>query len=391
MEIAESPQSIDTALQTPCGCTAPTGMAGHFSGCVDDVVLTRFDQLTEADEQRWEQLRGTQSAFRTPFFSYAFSSAVQVARGDVLVAVLKRAGQTVGFFPHHRVGSRAYPVGRRFNDAHGVITSPYVSFDWYELLASMNASGFQFHSLVGADRTRMPAVNLVGTVGSFCSNIGTDSRAALKRFEHEHRTIAKQGQKTRKLARELGTLRLEVDCRDPQLLAEAIERKRAHYHRTNILDLFLAPWTRDLITELSRRGDDEPRVMLTLLWAGDTIVASHIGFRDGNLLHYWFPAYGSEFGRYSPGTALFTELVRTASDYGITTIDMGFGEQPYKMKQTDVVSDVAYGFASDSSIRRAWYRTGLAKQKFVKSLPMKETLKYVLRRLHPKAGFSDYT
>jgi CelD/BcsL family acetyltransferase involved in cellulose biosynthesis len=121
------------------------------------------------------------------------------------------------------------------------------------------------------------------------------------------------------------------------------------------------------------------------------VVASHIGFREGSLLHYWFPAYDTRYSKYSPGTALFIELVRCASEHGIEAIDMGFGEQPYKRKQTDVQSDVAFGYASDSGLRRTMYRAGLVRQQFVKSLPMKETLKYVLRRLHPRAGISDFS
>ncbi len=397
METAESPDICDVDNANRIGSRADVAEPGALPGKtlagepIDEIDIVEFAQLKGDDRSRWQALRETQSEFRTPFFSFAFARAVQAARGDVVVAILKDQGNIVGYFPHHRVGSMAYPVGRRFNDAHGVITRPSTSLDWSKLLAAMKVNGFHFHSLVGCDRARMSNAWLVGTVGSFCSNLGDDSRATLERIEKEHRTIAKQRQKTRKLAREIGEVRLEVDCRDRQLLADAIERKREHYRRTNILDLFLAPWTRELISELSRNRRDEPRVMLSLLWAGDQVVASHIGFREGSLLHYWFPAYDVAYSRYSPGTALFTELVRVASDHGIATIDMGFGEQPYKTKQTDVETDVAFGFASDSTLRRGLYRAGLARQKIVKSLPMKETLKYVLRRLHPKAGYSDYT
>lgn len=361
-----------------------------MSSPVSNILVVPFEALDAGEALQWERLRSSQPEFRTPFFSFAFARAVHEARGDVLVALLKHHGETVGFFPHHRVGANVYPVGRKFNDAHGVVVAPHVEFTWSELLAAIGAKGFEFHSLVGQDRQRMAANSFAGTIGSFLTSLGDDSKLALRRIEHEHRTMFKQGQKTRKLAREVGELRLEVDCKSREQLTAAIERKRDHYRRTNILDLFSTPWTRELLELLAGNPRHEAHVMLSVLWAGDTVVASHIGFREGGLLHYWFPAYEIEYSKYSPGTALFIELVRCASDHGIHAIDMGFGEQPYKRKQTDVQSDVAFGYVSDSSLRRTIYHAGLAKQRLLKSLPMKETLKYVLRRLHPNAGVSDF-
>lgn len=358
---------------------------------VDTISVIRWQELSEGDSLQWERIRSSRPEFQTPFFSFAFARAVHATRGDVLVALLKHQGETVGYFPHHRVGTNIYPVGRRYNDAHGVIASAETEFTWSELLAAIGGKGFEFHSLVGPDRHRMSPVNIAGTVGSYLTSLGDDSRAALKRIEQEHRTMAKQAQKTRKLEREIGTLRLEVDSKSSEQLANAIELKRAHYRRTNILDLFHTPWTQELVKNLARNPANEAHVMLSLLWAGDRVVASHIGFREGELLHYWFPAYDIQYRKYSPGSALFIELVRRASEHGIKAIDMGFGEQPYKRKQTDTQTDVAFGYVSDSSLRRTMYRAGLAKQRLMKSLPMKETLKYVLRRLHPNAGLSDFS
>ena len=225
-----------------------------------EIHLVQFQELNPRDALNWERFRSSLPEFRTPFFSFAFARAVQEARGDVLVALFKQNGETVGYFPHHRVGTNIYPVGRRYNDAHGVIAEPGVDFTWSELLESVGAKGFEFHSLVGPDRDRMSLDSFAGTVGSFLTSLGNDSEVALKRIEQEHRTMFKQGQKTRKLAREIGELRLEVDCKSPSQLSAAIERKRDHYRRTNILDLFSTPWTQELIRNLSENSNDEAHV-----------------------------------------------------------------------------------------------------------------------------------
>ena len=61
---------------------------------------------------------------------------------------------------------------------------------------------------------------------------------------------------------------------------------------------------------------------------------------ENGLLHYSFPVYDPAYAKYSPGTALFVEIIRNAQRFGITCIDMGYGELPYKRRQTDATGEV---------------------------------------------------
>ena len=89
-----------------------------------------------------------------------------------------------------------------------------------------------------------------GTILSFRADIGDNATAYLARLGSQHRTIGRQPQKTRKMNREIGPVRLELDCRDPQVREVAIEWKRQQYRRTHILDLFGPSWTRKLVAAL---------------------------------------------------------------------------------------------------------------------------------------------
>ena len=351
------------------------------------VELQPWDGLSSQDRRQWRQLRAANPELRSPFFSLAFFDAVQAVRSDVLVGVIREHDEPVGFFPFHRVGRVAKPVGRFLNDAHNVIAGPDTTIDWLSLLARCQVRAFDFHALVGGPPELLQKYG-AGTVESFRSDLGDDSEAFLEHLRSRHRTIFKQAQKTRKLGREIGPLQLEVDCRDPQLLEQTLDWKRAQYRRTNILDLFSLPWTRDLMKHFHQHGEGEAKGVLSVLRAGDTVVAAHFGLREGELLHYWFPCYSPEFGRYSPGTALFTELVRQASQHGIRCIDMGYGEQPYKRKQTETVTTVGFGCVSRSTIYRRCYNLALTAKPLLKKIPGKESLKRVLRTLHPSAGVS---
>lgn len=354
---------------------------------VDQIQVIGWDELSPQLVERWEQIRSNVPAFRTPFFSTAFNDAVHAARGDVLVAVLHSKGEAIGFLPYHQVGRVGVPAGRYFNDAHNVIISSGDQFDWFDLLKQTNLRAYDFHALVG-DSHGLADRCFQGTTESFSAEIGDDSHAFLAQLEKDHKTIRRQEQKSRKMEREVGPLSLELDCRDTQLLEQAIEWKRQQYRRTNILDLFTTEWTRDLIRHLHAKSGPGNRGILSVLRAGDEVVASHIGMIEADLLHYWFPAYNVEYARYSPGTALFKAIIRDASQHGITSVDMGYGEQPYKRKQTDTITTVTHGCVTKSRMYLGWKRARKAATNTLKKAPMKEQLKQLLRTVQPNAGIS---
>jgi CelD/BcsL family acetyltransferase involved in cellulose biosynthesis len=377
--------AVDDLLFGPAG-NRLTGHSVHEATrdrCVD---VVRWDQLRPAQRVAWQRLRASRAEFDSPFFSLEFADAVHATRQDVWVAVIRRAQSEIGFLAFHRIGGVAYPVGRIFNDAHHVIADRATDIDWLWLLEQCGVKAFAFHSLVGAT-DQFQARYAQRTIASFCANLGDDSQQFLQQLGQQHRTIRRQPQKTRKLAREVGPVSLQVDCRDPDLLAQTIGWKRAQYQRTNILDLFTPQWTRDLLAVM-HASTSGARGMLSVLRAGDRVIAAHFGIREGDLLHYWFPCYDTDYRQYSPGTALFTELVRQASSVGIRRIDMGYGEQPYKRKQTDTITSVAYGCVSRSRLYRGWHRVSDATSILIKRVPMKEPLKRALRSIKPTAGIS---
>lgn len=388
------------------------------------------EMLSGDQRDAWRRLRDTRAEFATPFFSLAYVDAVQWARGDVWIAVIQREREPVGFFPFHRVGGVAVPVGRYFNDGHNVITSPATPVDWIWLLKQCDVKAFDFHAMVGANPQNRMELG-IGTVQSFSAQLGDDSAAFLDQLCRQHRTIRRQSQKSRKLSREVGPITLEFDCRDEALLAQTIDWKRDQYRRTHILDLFTPDWTRRLMHRLHQLTDQaaataaapdqaarfacspdqtapatgsqsqatlavaapqhDARGLLSVLRAGDRVVAAHYGLLDGDLLHYWFPCYDPALSIYSPGTALFTEIVRESSGYGVRCIDMGYGEQPYKRKQTDHTTTVTFGCISRSGF---YSRRKLLEHHAVnvmKRVPLKEPLKKAMRWLRPRAGISKLT
>lgn len=363
---------------------------------------------------RWDSLRwsGVGQAIRVqPFFSPRFAAAVDHARGDVHVAIAIERGHqfeelphpdhVIAFLPFHRVGKVGVPVGRFLNDAHNIIGLSSEAIDWTAWLKACDVVAFDFHAIADPD-VSWTEQHRLQTVKAFRAEFDDDSPGYLRQLERDHRTISKQGQKTRKLGREVGEVRLEIDCRCPEVLQQTIDWKRAQYQRTHILDLFLPDWTRRLVQELHHGLDfsvealpqdaaDEFRAtslrgLLSVLWAGDRVIAAHYGMIERGRMHYWFPTYDPAYSRYSPGTALFTEIVRAATTHGIDCIDMGYGEQPYKQKQTATTSELVFGTITNSKWHRLTYSLESQLVGYLKKMPMKEFAKRGWRAIRPSAG-----
>lgn len=365
---------------------------------INHVDVISWVDLRAESRENWESIRKGRLDYRPPFFSTAFCDTVHAARGDVCVAVLRCDNQELGYLPFHQIGRIAVPAGRYFNDAHNVILKPEANFDWLWILQQCELKSYDFHALVplqgsegdceAHDTNDSISQFAQGITKSFSAEIGRDSTAFLKQLEKNHKTMRKQEQKSRKLAREVGPLTLEFDCRNPEMLRQTIRWKRQQYRRTNILDLFTPDWTRSMLENLHSRSGLETRGILSVLRAGDEVVAAHYGMIENDLLHYWFPTYNVDYSRYSPGTALFKEIVRASSEHGIRCIDMGYGEQPYKRKQTDTITTVSYGCISKSRMYCQWKRVAKATHGALKKAPMKKQLKQVLRMIRPNAGIS---
>ena len=389
--------SVDFNRVTPPAFfgAASTKQIDHRSS-VTRVERVNWDDLDSPARTRWVELRQSQPEFSTPFFSLGFFDAVHAARGDVQVAMLYEDCRLIGMLPIHIIGKTAFPAGRFFNDAHNVVMADNSHLNWVWMLQQLGLRSYNFHALVGQVATKESFL-VQETVQSFRADLSNGSEVFLRKMESEHATLRKQQQKTRKMSRELGEVTLELDCRDENLLQLAIAWKRKQYKRTKILDLFTPDWTRDLMWGLHQNGEREScscfansptRGLLSVLRAGHQVVAMHFGMVENGLLHYWFPVYDPTFSKYSPGTALFKEIAREAEAHGIHTIDMGYGEQPYKRKQTDRITSVRQGCVSGSKAYLTYRQSATRISNAIRCAPMKSHLKWLLRSMKPTAGIS---
>lgn len=273
-------------------------------------------------------------------------------RDDARVAVLEQAGQIFGFFPFQITAfRRARPIALALSDYQGIIAQAGVDFDVLDLLRMCRLRSFEFdHLLVGQrpftqyhqSRGASPVMDLRGGYEEYCQS----------RRNAGSKQILKLGTLRRKLERELGDVRFELASEPSRVLASVFTWKSRQCVESGGTDFFALSWTRALIERLVAVDVNSFAGTLSALWAGDQLLAVHMGMRSDRVWHYWFPGYAREFAQYSPGLLLLLEMARACRSLGLDEIDLGKGEGEYKQRLATHEIPVAQGIVETPGLSR---------------------------------------
>ena len=346
--------------------------------------IRRFNELSESELETWIRFHRYPS-FQSPYFHPEFTKAVSQIRDDVHIAVISnKSGETLGFFPFQHTRGFAEPVGGRLNDFHGVVGHRKFRPNVRALLRELGLHSFKFHALVN-DHLAFDQF-AYRKLGSHRIDL-SKGFAAYQQWVCQHSsTVKRQPQKTRALEREVGPLRFEFDCRDPQVLEKLIELKRSKYQRTKTFDILSVEWAANTLREVFAVQKPDFQGRLSVLWAGDQLVACHFGMVNQDVLHYWFPVYDQQYNKYSPGTILLLESCKKTADNGIEAVELGYGDDAYKFKFVNSRSTVISGFVSKSTTREMLNRLRFEARLLSKQIPFKQHVKKMLRRVYPGFG-----
>lgn len=359
------------------------------AGGTSSTRVIAASQLTDEMLSDWDSIRNTWSGYRSPFFSHQYIQAVARHCQGIEIALTKSAGRLVAILPFQRQArNTARPAGAGVNDAHGILALPNNSVLPLELLHAAGLSSYAFHA--APEQNPGIAEHRLGSVRSFLADLKVDSQGYHHHLLKNSYTVSRQPQKTRRMIRELGPLRFDFDCSDVSLLEYLIRLKCEQYSRTHNFQILQVPWIGAMMLDLMCQRNSSVRGVLSVLYAGDQPMALHFGMAEGDLLHYWFPVYNMRYSMMSPGTQLFLEVCRAATDQGFSAIDMGFGEQDYKVKLTNVVSQMSYGIITGSHLHRIAHQGRLAFRSYWRNSSIKTYIKPVIRKLRPNFGSNQY-
>jgi CelD/BcsL family acetyltransferase involved in cellulose biosynthesis len=294
-----------------------------------DVIHAR--ELSPDLRAAWTNAQGSHEQFSSPFFCPEFTAAVGAVRDDVRIALLESDG-AAGFFPFELAAPRVgRPAGGRLSDYQGVIAPPELQWNAEELLQHCELDRYHYKRLIGSQQQFQAyhsafACSVLMDLGG-----GFDAYAERLRLSGSG-VLNKVAAYRRCMNRDVGPVRYEACSNSAEVRRWLFACKSSQYLRTGYDDKFQTPWIRNLLELLHTTGDAVFGGMLSVLWAGDRIAAAHLGLRWKDTLHYWWPCYDTRLGRYSPGLILLVEMARRAALSGISQIDLGRLDAPYKRR-----------------------------------------------------------
>lgn len=289
------------------------------------VQSVAVEALSLEDIALWRAMLADNPDLASPYFRPEYAQIAARVTPGAAVAVFRRGGAVVGFFPYQRRGGAVQPLGAPMNDYHGVIARPGQAPDLDQVARLLGGRRLNVGGWIG------PAAGALGreTVLAELPDDGFDGWYAERRTTHGKYFKDKERAR-RSLETELGPIRVEVGLKDPALLDQLIDLKREQYRRSARHDIFACGWTRDLLHALMAHEGDDFGASMAGLWAGDQLCALEFSMHAGRTYHFWFPAYEPTLARCSPGILLSMDTMKIAGAEGYRAFDYGFAGERYK-------------------------------------------------------------
>lgn len=338
--------------------------------------------LTEEHFAAWEAMQQGNSRFGSPFFHPEFTRAVASVRAGGAVVILRRAGRPVGFFPFESSRGVAVPIGGRLNDFQGVIVAENVMWSPSKLLQATACRAWNFDHLLAEQTELRPFHSVVADSPYLHLTEGFDAyvRRCSKSGERE---IRQTWRKLRRVVQEHGPLRLERHTKNDDVWRQLRIWKGMQYQQTGMLNILEVPWVAAVLERIRTIQTPGFGGVLSALYAGDNLLAAHLGMRSGPVTHWWFPAYNREFARYSPGSLLLLQTAHSAPELGIGRIDLGRGPEPFKRLWGSDVTLVAEGQWGEAGMATALNSHWLKARHWLRHSPVYDALRTPLRWVRP--------
>jgi CelD/BcsL family acetyltransferase involved in cellulose biosynthesis len=325
--------------------------------------------LATPDIARWSALQASEPAFDSPFLSPGWAQACerfQPRGGTVRVAVLRRDGEAVGFFPARVAGAVAMPAGAPMNDYQALVAEPGLAVDPRRLVDALGVRRLDFTHLLPHQPGFAPHVR--GTCLSYVIE-QPDGYAAYA----EARRAAGSGvikdidKRRRKVEREVGAVRFTADAACPDTLRQLLAWKSAQYRATGQTDLFTRSWTVDLLSDLLNTRDEGCGASLFTLHIGERLAAAQFNLLGRRTVHAWIIAHDEAFDRYSPGLILFQNILKWMDATPYRALDLGAGDYRFKLQLSTLHQPVAHGVVGRPSpallFRQAQYGVRAAAER----------------------------
>lgn len=309
------------------------------------VSIVRGNELASDLLRPWREIQLANPELGSPYFSPEFTQAVASVSDDVEVAVIEEDNKVSALLPFERRGAVGMPVGRTLSDYHGLICAAGIALDPRELIEKCRLIAWDFdHLLASQDcfspfhwtHDESPQINL---------SRGFDA------YTSECHAARSEQIKMRRLERELGALHFVAHASNSVALEQTLAWKVEQGIKQGGTYELRHGRPRAIIESIFDTQSENFAGMLSLLYAGDRLVAAQFGMRSRTDWHWWFPSYDPAMAKYSPGLILLLKMAKHAPSVGLLRIDLGKGRMHYKERFKNTSIRLAIGSIALPSLR----------------------------------------
>jgi CelD/BcsL family acetyltransferase involved in cellulose biosynthesis len=334
------------------------------------IDLMNVRELTPAHWEAWREIREGNSELDSAYFSPEFMRILGAVRNDAFVAVLRSGREIRGFFPHQRRRfGRGLPAGGCLSDFHGLVAPADTLSDVHKLMYACGLVSWDFHALVTTQPGFVPYH--AGTVDSHY----LDTASGLQGYEAGLRKAgSSQPRKLRAFRRKAGADFKKVEfvehVTDADVLDKLFEWKSQQYRASGLVDKWSYKWMRAFVRRIHATQSDDFAGMLSALYFDGELAGLHMGMRSGRTWHWWFPRHSQKFAKYFPGVLLLYFAIERAPQLGISRIDLGYGDEEFKLRLRSGAIPVAHGRIEIPSVVATLRRYRVKAETWVRRMPV---------------------
>lgn len=279
-------------------------------------------ELTPALAERWTALIDGNPDLRTPMLRPQLFRLIGRDLPNARVAVLSGQSGPEAVFPYLATPHDALPVP--MCDYQAVVSSAGYAVDLRQTLRMCGLTGWTFDAWIGSGPMAAQSTVLRRDTSPRVTLPGGDVEAYRQELRAAGRSMRNLATKRRLLERDHGPIRFELHAGTREPLESILRWKDLRFGGVDSV------WVRSVLEAVLTSADDDFTGVLSALYAGDRLVAAHLGIRSADTLYYWFPAFDDAFSRYTPGWIMVNHLIDSLPVLGCTTLDFGPGGERYK-------------------------------------------------------------
>jgi len=345
------------------------------------VTAISAHDLTEDHIARWRSLQADNRSCTGPHYCVEFVQAVASVRDGIEVAIVSDNAAPFAFVPFRRArGNVGRPIADNFSDFQGCIGSRNTTWDAETVVRACSLNAFHFSNVPETCLALEPFFWQRKEASFIDLAEGFEAYRAARRKAGSDE-VQEALRKTRKIQRDVAPLDLELRSTDPAVFRTLIAWKRLQLKAQDLGDSFADAWVLPLLERIVNTETENFSGMMSVLRAGDEIVAINLGMRSRDIFHGWVTTYNRRFAKYSPGLMMAMQLAQSAQERGIRRIEMGCGGEAFKKSLASGTHSFASGSIDLRPVTRVATHGWMLAKEMLRKTPLDAAARVALRQL----------